>query len=365
MHVILILFLLLLSGCGQEAPPRQADAPFPFAERDAQGRIVLRWDDAPAHAPLQVFRSASPDAIDRTTPVALMKSAELVLPAPRDPFERPYFSLENKRGRWIAAQRNLPLDGLENLRDLGGYPTTDGRFTRWGLVYRSENLHDLSDSDVRYLKGLGIRLVCDFRGPKESADEADRTLEGVEAKALRIFDQDFSLKGGIRQIVADGDLENAKFETFLVDANRDFVEKYASRFAPLFELLAQPDRTPLLFHCTTGKDRTGFAAALLLSALGVPKEIIMRDYLLSNLYLRKRTENYVRMIRLGTLFRLGAEQIRPLFEVRPEYLEAAYAAIEKHYGSMDAFLRDGVGLSDEQKQALRARLLYDPLRNFD
>ncbi len=358
---LFLIALVALLGCGGEELPRQPEAPSPFLERSAAGELVLRWDRAAEQGQLDVYLgSRSPDAIDRSAPVGRMTGPELALPEREDPQARPFVELRSPTQRWIAAERRLPLEGAQNFRDLGGYETSDGRYTRWGMVFRAENLSDLTDRDGSYLQDLGLRLVCDFRSPQEAAAEPDQLPEGLPSHSLRILDQDFSFGGDIRQLFAEGDIENTDFSLFLIDLNREFVLKYPERFRSFFDLLLEPGNIPLAFHCSTGKDRTGFAAAMFLSALGVPRETVMQDYLLSNLYLEKRTKKYMRMIRWGSFFRVDPEQLRPIFEVRPEYLGTAFAAIEEHYGSVDAFLREGIGLSDDELNRLRERFLYDP-----
>jgi len=121
--------------------------------------------------------------------------------------------------------------------------------------------------------------------------------------------------------------------------------------------LGDPANLPTLFHCTAGKDRTGFAAALVLLALDVPREAAMRDYLLTNDFTRAKMQRLLWTIRFATLFRADPEDLRPLFEARESYLSTAFAAIDETVGGIDAYLRDALGVDDALRARLRANLL--------
>ena len=121
--------------------------------------------------------------------------------------------------------------------------------------------------------------------------------------------------------------------------------------------LGEPANLPLLFHCTAGKDRAGFGAALALLAVGVPRETVMQDYLLSNAFSAAHTERTLRVLRVVSFFRTDPDEVRPLFEARREYLESAFRAIDEDYGGTDAYLRRGLGVDDALLSRLRENLL--------
>jgi protein-tyrosine phosphatase len=141
----------------------------------------------------------------------------------------------------------------------------------------------------------------------------------------------------------------------MIDANRQFVESATAKAAykALFERLADPKMLPATFHCTAGKDRTGWAQAVFLSIMGVPRDVIMRDYLLSNEYLKAKNDKMLAMLK----GRIDPALLEPLLGVRPEYLQAGFDAVDRDYGSMDHYVRDGLGLSDATIQALRTEFL--------
>lgn len=251
-------------------------------------------------------------------------------------------------------KRHVALEGAHNFRDLGGYATEDGRRVRWGLFYRSDALSELSDADLGKLGALGIKLVCDFRSAEEKAEAPDRLPPGAppEQVELPILDESFS-PIAFREKILSGELGDTDLRALMIEGNRLFATRYAERYAAMFERLTQPARLPALVHCTGGKDRTGFAAAVVLRTLGVPEATVYEDFLLTNHYTAERIERMLWMIRFASLFRTDPEQVRPVLGVERAYLEAAFAEIEKQYGGFEAYRRDALGLDDAETAAFR------------
>lgn len=256
------------------------------------------------------------------------------------------------------AARRVPLEGAHNFRDLGGYETTDGRRVKWGVLYRSDALGDLSNDDVATLARLQLKRVVDFRSDVEREREPDRLPEDpgpnvawtpIQGDALDPHD--------IQRMVMSGDTTEEEMSRLLVVANESFITEFGDVYSEFLKNLSLRENLPTLFHCTAGKDRAGFGAALALMAVGVPRATIMQDYLETNAYTAAHTESRLRLIRWVSLFRADPDAIRPLFEARPEYLQAAFDTIDQKYGSTDAYLRDGLGIDAETQARLRANLL--------
>ncbi len=254
------------------------------------------------------------------------------------------------------------IDSLPNLRDLGGHPTADGGRVRRGLVYRSTDLGRLDGADAAALARLGIRMVVDLRTAGERCELPDRLLPGAEYVVADV------LEGSARMTPTDftrlfedpraaaHTLGEGRAATFFVDAYRELVRLESARagYRRLFTSLADSRRQPVLFHCTTGKDRTGWAAAALLLFLGVPMAAVMDDYLLSGPRLAPVLEPFV------TAFAArGGDPalLRPLLEVRPAYLEAALDEVARTYGTMEAYVAVGLGLDAGTRDALHAGLV--------
>ncbi|RFU37556.1 tyrosine-protein phosphatase [Actinomadura logoneensis] len=257
---------------------------------------------------------------------------------------------------------HLPFDGADNVRDLGGHPLPGGGRTARGRVLRADALTRLSDADVRRLAEFGVRTVVDLRTPMEvDTNGRDRLPDGVRTVHLPVGGGNL---GVFYEVIGSRDAERqraafaeGRLENLMIDINRTFVrdETERGRFAEAVRLVADPAAVPLLFHCTAGKDRTGWLAAVLLAAAGVDRATIMADFLRSDDYLRHTTEKILAAIaELGQM--AEPELLRPLLEQQPAYLEAAFNEADALFGSFDGFLREGMGLDDATLDALRQNL---------
>ncbi len=251
--------------------------------------------------------------------------------------------------------RHIQLEGTLNTRDLGGYATEDGRRVRWGRLYRSDQLSRLEDEDVEVLRELGLNVVYDFRTDFEREDEADRVPDGVQLDLLTMSYPSMDPRAITRRILR-GDASDNYFHRMLTRANRGFALEHGGELAALVRSLANPDGLPALFHCTYGKDRTGFAAAMVLDILGVPWETIVEDYLLSNVYLDSKISGMSRLIWFASLFRISREDARSLLGVDRAYIESARQAILEEFGTVEAY-HAAIGLDDATLERLREALL--------
>ncbi|MCD0482362.1 tyrosine-protein phosphatase [Streptacidiphilus sp. ASG 303] len=288
------------------------------------------------------------------------------------------------------AARSLGLGGALNARDLGGYRTADGRTVRHGAALRSDALHRLSAEDLEALSVLGLRQVVDLRGlaevrengpdrvpglPVAEIDAAEHSAtpmtvvpedpDGVTLHHLPVYSHHFDIYVALRDALAGRDpasqralLGDGGGEAIMTGLYRWFVtdEDARGRFARVLRLLAQPGGTPLLFHCTAGKDRTGWTAAVLLTALGVDRDTVFDDYLLTNERHAVLVERI--MEAFGTRGVMEEpELLLPVYRAEAAYLEAAFAEVEAGWPDFDGFLADGLGLGDDVLRGLRANLL--------
>ena len=257
---------------------------------------------------------------------------------------------------------SLGLINAANARDLGGYPTADGRRVRRGLLYRASALHRLTEADVEAVRGLRLACLIDLRHPAEveliGANRLPTPPPG-RVLALPLLDPEHDIFGRIASALARGSgapaLPPGGTAGAMVDLYRWFVTAGLPRevCAAALRLIASPDGLPLMFHCTAGKDRTGWLAALVLSVLGVDRELIVDDYLRTN-ELNAEATAFLLSRYADKVADPGP--IAPLFEARREYLEAAFAEVDR-LGGMDAFVRDGLGLSEAVLADLRTNLL--------
>jgi protein-tyrosine phosphatase len=240
--------------------------------------------------------------------------------------------------------RHLNLAGASNFRDLGGYPARDGRMVRWRQIFRSNHLGHLTEADIRVLRPLGLKSAFDFRGTKERA-EAVCGLSEITVHSLPV---EPTVVASLRARRANGTpLSTADALDVMGDSYRSYVRQNTPRFRSLFAYLLE-DRAPLVIHCTAGKDRTGFACALILHALGVSEDLIAEDYLLTNRFYRRDP---------SASSDLPDDVRQVLGSVQPSFLAAAFEAIGADYGDLEGYLSRGVGLGERERASLEARYL--------
>ena len=330
----------------------------PTCELIRLGTYRLDFQVSSDAGPVEVFVSSRPDRIDSEKAVLTIRKtpAEVSIPGRTG---RIYFHLKPASGTTrVVSIRRLPLEGARNFRDLGGYRTSDGRYVRWGLVYRSNHLVNLTARDSEYLNGLGIRLVCDVRSDGERARAPDHWTGNPP--------EFFSVPIGSNLITpptAD-DLKRrvATINSETKDSVRayDYAIEYAGQYAKILRRIAAGD-LPAVEHCTAGKDRTGVFSAILLTALGVPRDTVVRDYMLSNQYLLAPDTIESTTADLQRAFGLveppDISTVRTIMTAKPETLEATLDKIDKTYGSFNTYLRDALKISDSDLAMIRQRLL--------
>tara|TARA_B100000424_G_C22945492_1_gene503266 strand:+ start:530 stop:1417 length:888 start_codon:yes stop_codon:yes gene_type:complete len=251
--------------------------------------------------------------------------------------------------------RKIVLDGTSNTRELGGYKTEDGRSLKWGVLYRSDKLSELTDADQEYLLQLGIKRVIDFRSSEEKQNEPDQL-----PNTLKYIEMPIEADGAIRpkvEAILKGDL-NEDVGAILVETNKEFISDFSGVYKGFIESLIE-NQEPTLFHCTAGKDRAGFAAALVLLAVGVPEKIVIEDYMKTNKYTEETIQDYINKINLYSLGSVDAEILRPLLGVEERFIRAALDEIKQKYGSVENFIRDELKIRDESIIELKNFLLTE------
>lgn len=249
---------------------------------------------------------------------------------------------------------------MRNLRDLGGYETEDGRLVKWGLLYRADALLPRGRAALGTIARLGLVAVVDFRTEAERRKNPDRLPQGrqIHQVSLPVFDGPGSLEQVVREHLAAGTLGGVDPGALFRQAYAQLPVDFLPQFRAFVREVLKANGKPLLFHCVAGKDRTGFAAALLLRLLGVPMAIVLDDYLLSARYTMRIP------VALRAFFRMkyGAAAygiMKRMTTIQADYMEAAFGSIDRAYGSFGDFVRDGLRLGEEDIATLRVRLLVD------
>lgn len=241
--------------------------------------------------------------------------------------------------------RLLPLEGGQNFRELGGYPTEDGRHVRWGLLFRSGSMYRLTPKDFNYLQKIGLRTVVDLRSRQERA--AEPVNWPVESKpVVHSTDYDFSVLG--KHMADVKSVEPGELSAQMIEMYPSILVEMKGQYRQLFANLLAGD-APLAFNCSAGRDRTGIAAALILSALGVPRETVIQDYLLTN--------RYYDPARTGPAAQTWGDIPPAVSDVmkssaRPS-IERVFGVIDTHTGGMAGYFRDELGLDNSDIKRLR------------
>lgn len=227
---------------------------------------------------------------------------------------------------------DIIIQGAVNFRDLGGISTSCGKTIKKGLLFRSDELSGLTAEDLQSLNTIQLKTVLDFRTDAERQESTDRLPSSVSNTPDSTINPGSTSFAEILGKVEQYGAEELMFEAYERFACDSMIQKVYRMF---FECLQADTYMPLLFHCSAGKDRTGYAAALFLSALGVTQDVIMEDYLYSN----QRLEAKYREIKLSR------PRIAPMFEVKAAYLEHSFNKIDKKYGSLQNYLRNELQVS--------------------
>jgi protein-tyrosine phosphatase len=257
---------------------------------------------------------------------------------------------------------SLGIASIPNLRDVGGYATQDGSLVRRGVAYRSNQLNPISPEDMKKLAALGLKNDFDLRAAGEREAKPDQLPAGVKNVWLNVLaDAKDTNPAEVEEMLhhpkaANAALGNGKGAAKFMDAYRQFVTLPSAKaaFRQLFIELGDANQLPSLFHCTTGKDRSGWAAAALLTLLGVPEEKVYEDYLRSNEYIlpayKQAIDHFVAE---------GGDPSIPndLLGVKTEYLQSSFDEVKTRFGSIEGYFEKGLGIDKAVRQQLRDRFL--------
>ena len=306
----------------REPPSAAAGIENAVCEQAGPGAYRITFDAPREAGAIAVYASSRADRIDTKDPVlkGAKSPAQVTVPVEN---RRVYFHLKPASGPTrVVAVRKIAVEGAPNFRDIGGYRTTDGKHVRWGLLYRTGNFAKLTEKDYELLSSLGIKLVCDFRLDFER-ERAPTKWMGKDAPEILLLPMDT-----FTNLPPDSEMQKRMMAVY---------DRFPTMSAPEVRtglLRFVKGDLPATFHCSAGKDRTGMFAAFLLTALGVPRETVTEDFLLTN---KNLTPDAVSV----------------------EWLNKAFDSITAKYGTFDKYLKDGLNLTDADLKTLRSRLLED------
>ncbi len=254
------------------------------------------------------------------------------------------------------SDRVIPVEGSVNLRDFGGYRTTDGAIVSRSRLLRCGTLAYLTQRGMTQFQALEVGLICDLRRADEKASEPTPFPAGAPARLEIPIDPGSAVE--LRRHLESQEADFGKRVHYMTSLTGELTRDHAADYARMFDALLRMEDGAFLVHCSAGKDRTGVACALILHALGVGKETVIEDYLMTN-----EVIDYEGFIKPRLMTRLDPEHlddkamVMVLAGVREEYIEAAYAAIEERFDHVEHYLEDALGLSAGARSELKDRYL--------
>lgn len=248
--------------------------------------------------------------------------------------------------------RVLPFEGVFNFRDMGGYEAADGRKVKYGILFRSAELAGMTERDLNLLHSLEIRTIFDYRDDREAKQKPDPVIPGVNNIRVPAMRQE--VPADMRELVRGNFFKKLTVESFAAMYVQMAINNPS--FQRLMSLIMNPDNLGILHHCAAGRDRTGIGAAFILLALGVPRDTIIEDYLLSNQTLLPMNEQIKEQLAQVLPPEEAADAIAKL-TLRREFMEAVFSSIDENYGGAESFLEREFGLTVEKRAELQGYCL--------
>lgn len=322
--------------------------------RDDIGNYIVKWETfPPMEGSVRMYVSDVPDYFDKSSPAGIINIRdEVTTYITIDNVTRKYFLLSfNDQSQLIVGARAVTADNIQNFRDMGGYSNNADRVLKWGHIFRSAQPDSLSMADRIRLDNLAINTFIDLRTPEEYVQPEDVFSH---LRTIHIPVETGTDPAELGERIRQGRMKKGDAILFMQDMYLSFIEKNSEQFAKALDLFLDKNNYPILFYDNLGKDRTGFLAALVLAALDVPEETIMKDYLCSNDHLNftalapeARTLNYD-----------AQETITALLSANELFLGVVLKKIKKEYGSIDKYLEEKLNFTIKKQEKLKEIMLY-------
>lgn len=302
-------------------------------------------------------------------------SLERSLGVPVDQYSHPVLALNidqpANRQQFRAAPRPIPMTATANFRDYGGYLTDSGQQVVWGKLFRTGHMGDMSADDIRAISQLNIQTVLDFRRLEEAANQPSQLPQGLQPTSI-VISPGSSID--LFSAIMDDGIDEAKIDQFMQEINHDLAISHQASYRQMFDALLTHRDSGSIIHCSAGKDRTGFGGLLVLGALGVNRQTIMQDYLLTNEHVNldreiaRWTKNYSDTDWSKRGGDSAAENVQPkafnrdalavILKVKASYLQTAMDTIDNEFGGLERYLKEQIGLEADELAALHQSYLY-------
>ena len=349
--ILPILCLAIIPSCQEDKPEIRT-----ACDMTQSGTYLIKWETFPPLAgTVKIYESSNPDSFNLYSPVAEqdINTGFKSVFALRN-LSRSYFKLVfNKKYSVVTSARVIPMEGVYNFRDLGGYYNTEKKQTCWGKLYRSSTLSGATRYDKEILDNLNIKTIIDFRTDRESY------MYPSKYKAPQVFN--LPLRGNRLNLFFDKilseEMKRGDVMVYLQDVFSFLLENNSDYFIKMFDVLLEEKNYPILFHCSLGKDRSAIAAALILAALEVDQDQIISDYLLSNDQI-----NFNSLVENADMFTPQVQEtFTALYSAHRETIIYSFERIVKDYGSMEKYLEDELELTPQKREKLKHLLLYQQI----
>lgn len=254
--------------------------------------------------------------------------------------------------------RFLQFEGTFNFRDIGGLQTTDNKNMKSGILFRSGELSWLSSNDLNKLQELNIKLICDLRTPNERKSKPDKipASNGIRIVNVPFYYNNKDLSNREFYSLLLNRSKELDFEVMIKEIYHEIAFKHTAQINEVLKLISDPDNLPMLIHCTGGKDRTGVISAVIQLLMGIDKEKVLEDYLISNAFIEQRVKRTLKFIRWMSLFRISPERIKPMLIVRRDYLEDVLEIIFKQHKTVEEYLLRTCGVNQTCIRSLKKLL---------
>lgn len=256
-------------------------------------------------------------------------------------------------------EKNIEIKKVHNFREVANIKNMDGRILKSGKFYRSGHLNQLTKSSFDELEKLGVREILDLRNSKEIARKPDNLPSGIVYKNCSAFEDKGDQLDQAKKLVLKGKVNGADADKRMLDFYKEYVTENPEMINKIITEILESDQ-PVLYHCTAGKDRTGITTALILTILKFDKESVYNDYLLSNNYRKKLVDKRLSLANnLHFLYpKMDVKVLEKLSWVETDYLDAAFNEINNKYGSMDIYIQQVLGISENKREEYIQKFTY-------
>ena len=348
---LLALTSLIFSFCTQEKPDIRVIC------ENSGGNYRVKWETLPPmKGTVSIYESSNPDSFDVRSPLVTVNVSDGF----KDVFaisniNRSYFKLIfNNEYSVVTAERALPMQQLTNFRDFGGYYDVSNLQTQWGRLYRSPSLNYATTTDMKFLNALKIKTVIDLRS------DIDRHKHPYKYKAKQMIGIPLREDPDLSPFFGDKILSKQMKRNDVIIGQQDnlsyVMENNADYFGKMFDILMDKSNYPIVISCDLGKDKTGIASAIILAALGVGRDQIISDFVLSNDLI-----NYDLFVPNLEIYFSDAdvqETMTAMLSANQEVITYVLDQIDKQYGSMDKFLENEIKLTPQKRAKLKEIMLY-------